>query len=176
MPPSTDIESLLVRSLGVSVSEAARLIARCPAVSNRAIDQVANTLARLSTQCSLQPFQLRYLIETTPQLLGTEARAIEGTFGFLEKSANFGVTEKRNTALASPAIFELDVQKELAPTLMAITAASDEQSELVLDAFPNLSAEALLTIEGALEIAYSGDDEILLGCDDGEEEEEKKKQ
>ena len=59
---------------------------------------------------------------------------------------------------------------------MAITAASDEQSELVLDAFPNLSAEALLTIEGALEIAYSGDDEILLGCDDGEEEEEKKKQ
>ena len=69
-------------------------------------------------------------------------------------------------ALAEPDIFSLDVSKELAPILMAITADSDSQGELVLGANPGISAEALLIVKATLDVAYSGEDEILLGVAD----------
>ena len=167
-----DMKMLLEVSLGLSNYQASKLLDRCPEWETTTVPAAAETLARLTTKCNLTPTQLRYLIETTPTLLATEAEKIESVFQFLESSANFGVMEKRNVALVCPGVFDLNISTELAPVLMAITAATDSQSELVLDAFPDINESTLLTIKAVLDIAYSGDDEIELGCGDEEDEDD----
>jgi|AACY02.7.fsa_nt_gi hypothetical protein len=161
-----EVLKLLETSLELSAAAATKLATRCPGCLKRDSRDIAQTLARLSTKCNLAPSQLSYLINTQPSLLDIEENKIERIFTFLESSANFGVTEKRNVALAEPDIFSLDVSKELAPILMAITADSDSQGELVLGANPGISAEALLIVKATLDVAYSGEDEILLGVAD----------
>ena len=161
-----EVLKLLETSLEISAAAATKLATRCPGCLKRGSRDIAQTLARLSTKCNLAPSQLSYLINTQPSLLDIEENKIESIFTFLESSANFGVTEKRNVALAEPGIFSLDVSKELAPILMAITADSDSQGELVLGAYPAISAEALLIVKATLDVAYSGEDEILLGVTD----------